>query len=339
MTKATATGKSTQNARTGALSVSKKVAITGATSFIGVWLIRECVKQGWKVFAHLRKPPHEYSGLKRTRLDFLKDLPAESVEWVVGFEADAQDPERRFETWILKNPGCYWIHHHHFMDDFRSPDYQVDRARQVGLAPLPGIVRALSAAECPGVIYTGSYFEPGEGGPVQISSGQVPTPYAQSKRWVWDALQENGEKEGLLLSKCVIPNPFGPMENEDRLIPQLILKARQKQTLQVSSPQAVGDQLPIQNLVQVYAGLLEALHTDRRPQIARPSGIRWPLLPWVQEVDRELLQKRLGFAPLRMELGQNPPTVFLNSENEIQDLHLDGVWDEYARYVQGQYSR
>jgi hypothetical protein len=217
------------------------------------------------------------------------------------------------------------------MDDFRSPSYDVVRADAIGLSPLDQMVAALAACDCKGVIYSGTYFEPGEGG---HDDSYAATPYAQSKRRVWLRLQELCRQLGLALSRVVIPSPTGPLENSDRFVPSLLRLARDDQPLTLRSPQSVADNLPVQTLAEEYVRIADCLLAGE-PCTSRPSGLVCTVEEWAQTVNDELLA-RLAIPAVRIVTGESPTplTVFRNSDPVT--VRWRDFWDDYAAAVADQ---
>jgi hypothetical protein len=238
-----------------------------------------------------------------------------------------------FERWISAHAPTIWVHHHHFMDDFRSPGYDTERANRVGLEPLPGIVTALKAVRAQGIIFSGTLFEPGEGG--RDSTSPV-TPYARSKRLVWDSLTALADAAGIKVSKIVMPNPVGPLENEDRLVPSLIRAAQAGETFRMRFPMAVSDYLPIRAIAAKYVDAAGRLLNGDAGTL-RPSGTRATTRDWVGRVSRDLIQSRL-----RLCLGgvsEDAPTTaavlsYQNPDNEVETVDWDSEWRDYAEWLE-----
>ena len=231
--------------------------------------------------------------------------------------------------WIREHRPAIWIHHHHFMENFRSPQYDVEKARAVGLTPLPEIVSSLKNSGCRGVIFSGSYFEPGEGG--QSLDAPV-TPYSQSKRWVWEKLTELCQPQSLPLSKVVIPNPIGPFENDDRLIPIMIRNARTRETLTLSSPEALGDNLSVFDLADQYVRVAKEM-LEGKGAIVRPSGWVATTRDFVAGINEALVEKELGLTacPVVEKVPAALGKSYLNSASEKMPFSLSEFAREYAR--------
>jgi nucleoside-diphosphate-sugar epimerase len=214
------------------------------------------------------------------------------------------------------------------MREFRSRQYDVGEAERTSIVPLQGIVDALANSSCQGVVYSGSYFEPGEGGP---GAGADALPYARCKAKAWQELKKICDSRAIPASKIVIPNPIGPLENEDRLIPGLIQKARASESMRLMSPRSVSDNLPVRDLARKYVQVAEKLIAGGTG-VFRPSGWVCDTQSFVETVSRELLTKRLRIPPIKIECATEAnPKMLKNSEPEKIDL--DQLWDEYAEWV------
>ncbi|MGE0615709.1 MAG: NAD-dependent epimerase/dehydratase family protein [Bacteriovoracia bacterium] len=301
---------------------SKLVAITAASSFSAVWIARALKEEGYEVAGLCSEPKAAYLGLKQARLDVFSRYG--TVHY--GLVAERGD----FARWVQENQPAIWIHHHHFMEKFRRPDYDVARADAVGIPPLGGLVRALKAVPAKGIIYSGTAIEPEESG----ATG-TPTPYALSKQRVWHELQKLSAPE-LTLSKVIIPNPVGPLENDDRLIPQMIRIAQASSAadavLKVEAPQATMHNLSVADLARGY--IQAARDFDRGgTQVVRPTGVVCSVREWVEFVNEMLLVRAMALPPCPVTWGNsaaaNPAPPSAGTENLRRAFPAE-FWAEYA---------
>jgi nucleoside-diphosphate-sugar epimerase len=304
-----------------------KVAISGATSYTGACIAEAFGTHGHVTTALCQAELTAYSGVKRLRLE---RIVRAGVELVCGLRAEDGSiadflGSRRFDV---------WVHHHHAMERFRAPDYDVARARAVGIEPLDDIVDALARSGGRAVLLSGTYFEPGEGG---RPSDAPSTPYAESKRELSEALAARTANAGLSFAKIVIPAPTGALENADRLTPQLITTAEKRVPFPLRSPASVMDMIPGEALAEVYVrAAREALdYALAAPRIYRPSGRVVTALDWAETVRSELLRPlSLAFA---LELAipelseQAPPVTFRNSASEALAIDWPAFFTRYAR--------
>ena len=297
------------------------VAISGASSFTALWIARALRANGWHVHALCHRHEDAYAGLRALRIGLLRECSE------VHFDLCAEDGG--LARWVRRHRPDVWIHHHHWMEAFRSSDYDSARAREVGLDPLPELVAALAHERVAGVIYSGTFFEPGEGGNPPATPA---TPYARSKQEVWEALASQAGATGLGVSKIVIPNPIGPLENEDRLVPSLVRSSLQGAPFALGAPDSVSDYLPVDVLARVYVTTARELLAGRA-LIRRPSGLIATARDWTQTVARDLIKTRLGLDPCPLTEASGPASSFRNPDTERESIDWERVWDDYARWI------
>ncbi|PWU14007.1 MAG: hypothetical protein C5B49_13885 [Bdellovibrio sp.] len=321
-----------------------RVAISGASSFTGLWIANRLAQAGYQVDALLARDSASYSGLPQVRVRRL------SSQVEKHFAIDAEGGAMK--DWIQKNRPRVWIHHHHFMTHFRSPEYNLTRAHAVGLAPLPEIIQALGENQCGAVIFSGSYFEAGEGG--QAADAPV-SPYARSKTQVWHLLQELCARARMPLLKVVIPNPIGPFENDDRLIPSLIRSARSGTEFHLQTPLDQADNLPVTAVAETYADAV-ARGLRGESAILRPSAGAESNESLGQRVNDELIVKRLHLPAVSIRKpsaevpkaptwqkasgGNTPqderkPRIFRNPTVPLAAIDWPLFWDFYAQELLG----
>lgn len=132
-----------------------RVALTGATSASGPWIARALARRGFAVHASCPRPRGAYTGRRRVRLVLLE----EHAHVDLGVRAEAGE----LVAWLRELRPEICVLHHHPMQGFRSPAYDLSLARRVALEPLPELAKALHEGGARGVVFSGSYFEPGEG--------------------------------------------------------------------------------------------------------------------------------------------------------------------------------
>lgn len=297
-----------------------RIAVSGVTSYTGMCIAEACAVRGHEVVGLSRAALASYGGQKRRRLQRVERAGAS----LVGGLAAEHDG---LAAWVRERELDIWIHHHHPMERFRASDYDTLAASAVALRPLEGLVAALSKARVRLLIYSGTYFEPGEG--AQAPHVQV-TPYARLKGELSQKLRELCAAQRVGFAKVVIPAPSGALENADRLTPQLIAAATSGQPFALRSPESVMDVLPGETLGQVYARAAE----QARAEVFRPSGGAITALDWAERVRSGIL-RRLGLAdaftlqiPARAQRPQ--PVSFRNPEDEQIAVDWEAFADAYA---------
>jgi UDP-glucose 4-epimerase len=298
--------------------LERSIVISGISSFTGSWIAQAFALAGWQVRGLCSQKKSDYQGVRLTRLERIASL----VE--LHFEIKAETGA--MEKWISRHSPSLWLHHHHFMDGFRRPDYNWDKMSEICLNPLPSVVRALSNVECKGILYSGTYFEPGEGGERFATA----TPYGRSKAMVWKALERLASLYHIPLAKIVIPNPVGPLENSDRLIPVLLETSRGGDPFRLNSPNAVLDNVPVTKLAGEYVEAANRLLKGWRG-VVRPSGWVGPAKLWVEKVRHELLEQTLHLPPFPLEIAseERETAGHQNPSTERRDYNWEEVWSNY----------
>ena len=307
-----------------------RVAMTGITSFTGAWIAQTFVQKGWEVYGLCSQALSSYSGLSTKRLEWLQKQSSQQNRIQIQYELPVETGA--LSTWVAQNSFDIWIHHHHWMKDFRAPHYDLHKAAQIGLEPLPELLAALKKTGILGMIHSGSFFEPGEG---KQKPEQKITPYAQSKADVWKQLEKEAGRLELPLSKILIPNPVGPLENADRLPSVMIEKARKKEKITLRAPHSQTDFLPIMNLAEHYCEVAEKL-LENKPAITRPSGLQCTVQEWIELMNRELFIQRLHLDPIEIEIPAqlDAITTYLNPREEKIHSDWTSFWDTYAQFIE-----
>lgn len=301
-----------------------RIAVTGASSCTGFWIATSLVEAGYEVHALCARPAAAYRGRRRILLDRLARRMPIHFDLKAGAGA--------FPRWIREHRPDVWVNHHHPMKDFRKASYDLEDARAQAVAPLDDLLAALAEYEATGVVFTGSYFEPGEGGP---EAPKRRTPYAHSKREAWNAIQVGCKTHGLLASKIVVPNAIGPLEAPERLIPALVHASRKGVDFRLASPRSSADSLPVRTLGQSYAQTVAAL-LEGRCGIRRPSGHTSQVAAWVETILRELVRDRLELTPCTIVTaaeGTAPALRFTNPAEERSPVDWADFWDHYAEWL------
>jgi|GEM_PF-4441026 len=297
-----------------------RVVVTGVSSYTGACIAGVLAGRGHEVVGVCRRQPGDYQGLATRRLSLVRTAGAELV---FGLDATA------FPAWARAQRLDAWIHHHHPMEDFRSEAYEVERAEQQVLGSIPDLMTALAAGGARHVVYSSTYFEPGEGG--QAAGAKV-TPYAALKARVYAHLQAACAGLGLPLSRVVIPAPSGALENADRLTPQLLAAARSGRNFQLRSPDSVMDVIPGEVLAESYAGVVERGLSSGTGLVCRPSGLVTSAADWASEVDLHVARPRGWRLDLKVPalLERAQPVRFENPAQERVSVDWHAFFRRYA---------
>ena len=246
--------------------MTKRVILTGPTSFTGAHIARAFVSRGFEVVGALSRERNEYqSGKERQRLDYSK---------LSNFSYSSSFGSSSMLDLIAKFKPDVFINHGASITGYRDPNF--DYLSSVGLA-LKGakeVFEALVKNACSRFIHSGSIFEPDEGTPGAGTENSSPaiSIYGTSKNMVWQALRHWGHQCALPLSKVVIANPIGPLENGDRLVPRFVATWKSGGVATLMTPNLVRDNVPATWLAEVY--VQEAASQALSVAIRRPSAFK-----------------------------------------------------------------
>ncbi|MDU0343770.1 NAD-dependent epimerase/dehydratase family protein [Bosea rubneri] len=304
-----------------------RILFTGVSSFTGSWFARALADAGHEVVAPLRGPLASYSdGLKAARLEKL----GTSVELVPGcvFGEDgfmALARERRFDV---------FCHHAAQVTNYRSPDFDIVGALANNTLNLRAILDALKSNGTSGVVLTGSVFEQTEG------AGEKPlrafSPYGLSKGLTAEVFSYRCQELGLPLSKFVIPNPFGPLE-EPRFCAYLVRAWKAGQVAKVNTPAYVRDNIHIDLLAKSYVKYVGEVGAGHALTKLSPSGYVETQGAFAERFAREM-RSRLGMAcdvDLAEQSDFGEPLMRVNTDSAT--LYVSGwkeaeAWDGVAAY-------
>ncbi len=291
-----------------------KILFTGASSFTGLWFVRELSRAGHQVVATFRREPRDYpDALRRERVR----LAAEACRPVFGVSFGDEGFLR------LAGEGFDLLAHHAAdVTHYKSPDFDVCAALAANTRNLGPVLQALHGGGCRRVLLTGSVFEGGEG----AGSQGLPdfSPYGLSKALTAQVLRFACARAGMGLGKLVIPNPFGPWE-EPRFTTYLARTWLDGGVASVKTPDYVRDNIHVRALADAYVRFVES-----DAALASPSQYRETQGAFAQRFAREL-EPRLG-VPCRLELREqvdfSEPLELVNTDP------VDGPepWDELAEW-------
>lgn len=299
--------------------MKKTVYVSGATSFTGVWIAKNFSNQGFSVFSSGSDQVHGYDEIRQKRFSLLTSFTQK--HFALSSIAD-------LEKSILDSKPEAFVFHHHYMNNYRSPDYEFERAVEFGKIQADVIIKSLKSVDAKGIIYTGSYFEAGERGS-QLNN--VVTPYAASKTEVYKYLKAECIKHGLMLGKVVIPNPIGPLENSDRLIPTVIRKTLIKEKISIPNPNLMANNIDVRKLADNYVSVGSQNNFDQVE--ARPDG-------WIISTGALLQTCSTGLiSQLTSELPQIEFGIPLSEELKADQGLMSEMQDFWNFYYQQQYSK
>ncbi len=238
-----------------------EILFTGASSFTGYWFVRALAETGHRVTAIFKRPLEEYTGIRAQRVQMA--LPFCTPYFDIRFGTEPfLDLIRSKPKWDL------FCHHAADVTDYKSDAFDPIKALQNNTHNLPQVLDRLKEQGCNKVLLTGSVFEQREGqgtGPLVAFS-----PYGLSKGLTADYFEYYARTHEVVLGKFVIPNPFGPYE-EERFTSHMMGKWLEGQPVHVRTPLYIRDNVPVTLLAKGYAQFASDLCHSQGSRLFHPS--------------------------------------------------------------------
>jgi UDP-glucose 4-epimerase len=303
-----------------------RILFTGASSFTGLWFLRELAQAGHEVVAVFRQQPEAYADAGRRRRVVLAQQSCRAV-FGCSFGDERFLELARSQSWDLL------CHHGADVTNYRSPDFDAFGAAQRNSANLPAVLQALRERQCTRIVLTGSVFENDEG----AGSEGLPafSPYGLSKAMTYQAFRHHALRAGFALGKFVIPNPFGPHE-EPRFTAFLMKTWSERKPAKVNTPAYVRDNIHVSLLAKSYAAFAARLPAAGLHHL-RPSGYAESQGAFTLRV-AAAMRPRLDL-PCEVELAQQTeftePRIRINTEPADDGSFPwseTAAWDEFAAF-------
>lgn len=226
-----------------------KILFTGASSFSGMWFVKELAEQGHEVTAIFKRHLNDYSGIRRLRVDQVLPLCISHFNISFGDEA--------FLELLKKESFDLFCHHAADVTDYRSPNFDVGKAVASNTRNIKTILELLKHNGCQTMVLTGSVFEQNEGVSLDSDLPAI-SPYGLSKGLTSEVFNFYSQQLNIRCAKFVIPNPFGPYE-EGRFTNYLAQNWLQTNTPAVNTPMYIRDNIPVTLLAKAYAHYISSL--------------------------------------------------------------------------------
>ena len=310
-----------------------KVLITGGSSFTGFWFVRALSMAGHEVFATFTKSDESR----------YQDIRGQRVREAVSYCTPVWNCEFGDDNFVnlLKNHNDWDLlcHHGAYVRDYKSLEFDFAEAVKSNTKGIDVVLPQLVKANCNRVLLTGSVFEQNEG------VGEQPlrafSPYGLSKGMTEDVFRYWTGHFGLKLSKFVIPNPFGPME-EKRFLAYLMGKWMNDETASVSTPDYIRDNIHVSLLAQIYCRFAEEVVAGTSRDQFNPSGYVESQGTFAQRVAHEMAP-RIGKAcdlVLAKQTSFDEPIMRVNIDRATTDAvkwDETKAWDELSEYYISNY--
>lgn len=304
-----------------------KILLTGVSSFTGAWFAKILAQAGHTVIATVRDAARNYEGVRKKRLDYVRDAGVNLIE-TCSF-GDAKFIAALSDVDII-------CHHGAEVTNYHSLDFDVFGAIAANTANIKQVMEACAERGIRAFIASGSVFEQNEG------LGEAPlkafSPYGLSKGLSWEIQQFWAQRCGVPIGKFVIPNPFGPLEDA-RFCAYLMRTWAKGEVAEVRTPAYVRDNIPIDLLARAYADFVARCASTGNNHHCAPSGYVESQGAFAMRFAREV-GDRLDLAAALVLLEQTEfvePTIRINSDFCRHGWNEVAFWDTAAEYYQQTY--
>jgi nucleoside-diphosphate-sugar epimerase len=306
-----------------------KILFTGASSFTGHWFVIKLAERGHDVYATFTRANAD---------DYGSDVRSQRVHRILDKchpKFSCRFGDENFLKLLKDEKFELLCHHAADVTNYRSPDFDVERAVANNTFHATDVLRSLKA-DSGSLLLTGSFFEPGEG----AGSAGLPafSPYGVSKRQTADAFLQECQKIGGRMGKFVISNPFGPWE-DPRFISYLARTWSAGQVAAVRTPDYIRDNIPVSLLSAAYVEFAEQLSHASAIAKFNPRGYVETQGAFSERVAREMRSRTSWECGLELAVQ----TVF---DEPLERMNIDqldesklgwsesAAWDELATYYE-----
>lgn len=299
-----------------------RILITGPSSFSGAFFIEALSKAGHQVITTFTQPFEEYQGIRSLRAQ--KSLQHAKAYFNLRFG------DEQFLALIKNESIDIFCHHGAWTENYHSIDYDFQAAYQSNTRSMKEVFEALAQSGCRGIIISSSIFEGGLQGRTAFS------PYGLVKQLTSETTIFYGNHFGMHVSRFVIPNPFGALDNP-KLIDYLCQEWFAEWTPLIKTPLYVRDNIHVELLAKSFVYWLEHMPKDKGDSVFSPSGYVSNMGDFVALVAKEM-QTRLELE-CKYKLGEqkdfSQPMTLVN-ETPLKPLFPDWnaseAWDALAEH-------
>lgn len=302
------------------------IIFTGSSSFTGMWFIEELSKAGHSVTATFLRPFDKYLGIKKERLEKVKSSAFSLIDnCPFGSESF-------FELIESKSHWDLLCHHAADVTNYKNLDFDYIEAVRKNTNNIDKVLKKLQEKGCNKVLLTGSVFEQREG--IGSDELRAVSPYGLSKGLTADIFKYYCNIRNINLGKFVIPNPFGPYE-EDKFTSFLIKNWFNGKIAPIGYPDYIRDNIHVSLLALSYVNFSQNLNLSY--QQINPSQYAESQANFTKRFSNEM-QNRLGMAcdfEISLQKDFMEPLIRINSDQlNYRDLKWNETttWDALANY-------
>lgn len=306
-----------------------KILFTGGSSFTGYWFVNHLLNKGYSVSSTFtKKKIDDYNGIRKVRVQKLLDK-------VISI-FDVRFGDEKFLDLIDKGNFNLICHHGADVLDYRSLNFNVSSAFNKNTHNILQVLNLLRNSNSKFLI-TGSVFEGREG--LGSRNSLAFSPYGLSKQFTSEAFEYYCNSLGVPLAKFVIPNPFGPFE-EERFTSFLVKSWIKGEIPIVKTPLYVRDNIHISLLASCFEKFcVEFINSNLMYYKINPSGYVESQEQFTKRFSEEISKRIKIKTPFELsnQTDFNEPLIKINNSPAtlyFKDWSEQEAWDELAEYYQ-----
>lgn len=310
------------------LDLSKRILLTGVSSFTGCWFAKILYERGYEVVCPLPREKKDYDDLKKERLEFLPSGVDVVFNSPFGSDSFIGLLEHKFDLLCL---------HGSYVQDYGKNTFLFSEAVRQNLSNLEEVLEKGLEYNAKGVVWTSSVFEDA----ISLGTRNSHYPpwyrYALSKKVCGMSLQHLCWERRLEFGRFVISNPFGPLQDR-KLGHHLARGFLQKKSFELKTPHYVRDMIHVRHLASAYHRMVDSFFTPSPTTSLDPCEYVSSLLDFSKTFYGEFSQ-RLGYScdVSFCDMDFIEPRSLVN-KTEVRDVIDDydpvACWDELLRYYE-----
>ena len=286
-----------------------RILITGPSSFSGSFFIEALSKAGHEVVTTLTKTQSCYHGIRLQRLQ--KSMQYATVHEQICFG------DEQFIELVHRESFDVFCHHGAWTESYNSMNYDFEKAFANNTRSMNRVCQILAANGCQKIIVSGSIFAECE---------EPFSPYGLGKKLTAETTKFCGTHFGMHVSRFVIPNPFGPLDNP-KLISNLLTAWQKKQTPTVYISPYIRDNIPIDLLALGFTDWVERCPQTVGDSVFRPSGYVSTMGDFILRVQQESRVRTLWACNVDW-LAQTDFLQPMKLVNDVPLMKLFPSWNE-----------
>lgn len=294
------------------MSATRRILLTGVSSFVGCHLAHDLAQAGHTVLAVTGKDPASYDGIRARRLGHARSGGALLQRCDLVQAAD-------FATVVAEFHPEICIHHAGWAERYGAMDYDLNAGHRVNLRPLDHIVRNLAEAGAKALVLTGSSAEYGPS--VALSREEeacLPdTPYGLSKLSATLRARQLAAETGLPVRVARVFIPFGALDAPGKVLMVSCAALKEGKEIDLSPCDQARDFLHVSDLVAGYTALMEEAMSVQGFEIVNLSSgegvaVRDLLVAMAEALGRD--PSLLRFGRIAMRMGEAPFSAGSNAK-------------------------